>query len=179
MAFCPGHCGLHCQPPLPCLDSPLLTCPLLGLACLFQIYFYTIEVFRTAKLEEALIPYVALGLGTTEFVSVVLCVSPTWAGRGEMRCPGQALKGWFQSQSWGKPLPWTGCICLLAPLSLPLAGSFLQQGGSVAEGKERTGRQSPGRLRGATVEVWLAEVPTCICPTWPRRLLESGWRVGK
>ncbi|KAJ6659170.1 hypothetical protein lerEdw1_019473 [Lerista edwardsae] len=48
---------------------PFLVVPPLWLA----IYFYTVEVFRTAKLEEALIPYVALGLGTSEFVSVVLC----------------------------------------------------------------------------------------------------------
>ncbi|XP_066465944.1 solute carrier family 2, facilitated glucose transporter member 11-like isoform X1 [Tiliqua scincoides] len=47
----------------------------LQLCGLTAIYFYTIEVFRTAKLEEALIPYVALGLGTSEFISVILCSS--------------------------------------------------------------------------------------------------------
>lgn len=43
----------------------------------FQIYFYAFEVFRTAKLDDILIPYVALGIGTCEFISVILCVSET------------------------------------------------------------------------------------------------------
>ncbi|XP_060539721.1 solute carrier family 2, facilitated glucose transporter member 11-like isoform X5 [Pantherophis guttatus] len=37
------------------------------------IYFYAFEVFRTARLEEPLIPYVTLGIGLCEFASVVLC----------------------------------------------------------------------------------------------------------
>ncbi|XP_048370524.1 solute carrier family 2, facilitated glucose transporter member 11-like [Sphaerodactylus townsendi] len=40
---------------------------------LSAIYFYTFEVFRTAGVEDVLIPYVALGVGTCEFVSVILC----------------------------------------------------------------------------------------------------------
>ncbi|XP_025030932.1 solute carrier family 2, facilitated glucose transporter member 11-like isoform X1 [Python bivittatus] len=38
-----------------------------------KIYFYAFEVFRTARLEEAIIPYVTLGIGLCEFVSVILC----------------------------------------------------------------------------------------------------------
>ncbi|XP_020654820.3 solute carrier family 2, facilitated glucose transporter member 11 [Pogona vitticeps] len=40
---------------------------------LSAIYFYAFEVFRTAKLEEALIPYVTLGMGLCELISVILC----------------------------------------------------------------------------------------------------------
>nr|XP_056715003.1 solute carrier family 2, facilitated glucose transporter member 11-like [Euleptes europaea] len=42
---------------------------------LSAIYFYAFEVFRTAKVEDVLIPYVALGVGTCEFISVILCCS--------------------------------------------------------------------------------------------------------
>ncbi|XP_077165248.1 solute carrier family 2, facilitated glucose transporter member 11-like [Paroedura picta] len=42
---------------------------------LSAIYFYAFEVFRTAKLEDDLIPYVALGVGTCEFISAILCSS--------------------------------------------------------------------------------------------------------
>ncbi|XP_062999872.1 solute carrier family 2, facilitated glucose transporter member 11-like [Elgaria multicarinata webbii] len=39
------------------------------------IYFYSFEVFRTAKFEEELIPYVALGVGICECLSSILCSS--------------------------------------------------------------------------------------------------------
>ncbi|XP_034647346.1 solute carrier family 2, facilitated glucose transporter member 11-like [Trachemys scripta elegans] len=39
------------------------------------IYFYTFEVFRTARLDEDLIPYIALGVGICEFFSNILCSS--------------------------------------------------------------------------------------------------------
>ncbi|XP_060105702.1 solute carrier family 2, facilitated glucose transporter member 11-like isoform X1 [Heteronotia binoei] len=39
------------------------------------IYFYSFEVFRTAKFEEALIPYISLGVGLCECISSVLCSS--------------------------------------------------------------------------------------------------------
>ncbi|XP_060105701.1 solute carrier family 2, facilitated glucose transporter member 11-like [Heteronotia binoei] len=42
---------------------------------LSAIYFYAFEVFRTAKLDDILIPYVALGVGTCEFISVIFCSS--------------------------------------------------------------------------------------------------------
>ncbi|KAL8180672.1 UNVERIFIED_CONTAM: hypothetical protein K2H54_030761, partial [Gekko kuhli] len=42
---------------------------------ILEIYFYAFEVFRTAKLDDILIPYVALGVGTCEFISVILCSS--------------------------------------------------------------------------------------------------------
>ncbi|KAJ7309667.1 hypothetical protein JRQ81_007726 [Phrynocephalus forsythii] len=60
---------------------------------LSAIYFYAFEVFRTAKLEEALIPYVTLGMGVCEFASVILCSSIIdrvgrrillWGGYGAM-----------------------------------------------------------------------------------------------
>uniref|UniRef100_A0A663E4W7 Major facilitator superfamily (MFS) profile domain-containing protein n=1 Tax=Aquila chrysaetos chrysaetos TaxID=223781 RepID=A0A663E4W7_AQUCH len=43
--------------------------------CIFQIYFYSFEVFHTAKFEEYLIPYVSLGVGLCECLSSILCVS--------------------------------------------------------------------------------------------------------
>uniref|UniRef100_A0A8B9LZH7 Solute carrier family 2, facilitated glucose transporter member 5 n=1 Tax=Accipiter nisus TaxID=211598 RepID=A0A8B9LZH7_9AVES len=39
------------------------------------IYFYSFEVFHTAKFEEYLIPYVSLGVGLCECLSSILCVS--------------------------------------------------------------------------------------------------------
>uniref|UniRef100_A0A8B9D090 Major facilitator superfamily (MFS) profile domain-containing protein n=1 Tax=Anser cygnoides TaxID=8845 RepID=A0A8B9D090_ANSCY len=39
------------------------------------IYFYSFEVFHTAKFEEYLIPYVSLGIGLCECLSSILCVS--------------------------------------------------------------------------------------------------------
>ncbi|KGL79184.1 Solute carrier family 2, facilitated glucose transporter member 11, partial [Tinamus guttatus] len=41
--------------------------------CIFQIYFYSFEVFHTAKFEESLIPYVSLGIGLCECLSSILC----------------------------------------------------------------------------------------------------------
>ncbi|KAJ7423763.1 hypothetical protein WISP_32704 [Willisornis vidua] len=38
-----------------------------------QIYFYSFEVFHTAKFEEYLIPYVSLGIGLCECLSSILC----------------------------------------------------------------------------------------------------------
>ncbi|XP_062999964.1 solute carrier family 2, facilitated glucose transporter member 11-like [Elgaria multicarinata webbii] len=64
------------------MREPLLRWPLyitillimsIQLCGLSAIYFYAFEVFRTAKLEEALIPYVTLGVGICEFASVILC----------------------------------------------------------------------------------------------------------
>ncbi|XP_043354203.1 solute carrier family 2, facilitated glucose transporter member 11-like isoform X4 [Dermochelys coriacea] len=40
---------------------------------LSAIYFYTFEVFRAARLDEDLIPYIALGVGICEFFSNILC----------------------------------------------------------------------------------------------------------
>ncbi|XP_068013235.1 solute carrier family 2, facilitated glucose transporter member 11-like isoform X2 [Melanerpes formicivorus] len=37
------------------------------------IYFYSFEVFHTAKFEEYLIPYVSLGIGLCECLSCILC----------------------------------------------------------------------------------------------------------
>ncbi|XP_060125795.1 solute carrier family 2, facilitated glucose transporter member 11-like [Zootoca vivipara] len=45
----------------------------LNLSGLSAIYFYAFEVFRTAKIEESLIPYVAVGVGSCEFVGTILC----------------------------------------------------------------------------------------------------------
>ncbi|KAF7239786.1 Solute carrier family 2, facilitated glucose transporter member 9 [Varanus komodoensis] len=39
------------------------------------IYFYSFEVFRTARFEEELIPYLALGVGICECLSSILCSS--------------------------------------------------------------------------------------------------------
>ncbi|XP_054852838.1 solute carrier family 2, facilitated glucose transporter member 11-like [Eublepharis macularius] len=39
------------------------------------IYFYSFEVFRTAKFEEDLIPYISLGVGICECISSILCSS--------------------------------------------------------------------------------------------------------
>ncbi|XP_032085752.1 solute carrier family 2, facilitated glucose transporter member 11-like isoform X5 [Thamnophis elegans] len=64
--------------------QPSLRCPLLiaillvtslQLCGLSAIYFYAFEVFRTARLEELVIPYVTLGIGLCEFASVILCSS--------------------------------------------------------------------------------------------------------
>ncbi|XP_061459284.1 uncharacterized protein LOC133373488 [Rhineura floridana] len=57
------------------LGIAILLIATLNLCGLSAIYFYTFEVFRTAKLEEALIPYVALGVGTCEFAATILCSS--------------------------------------------------------------------------------------------------------
>ncbi|XP_063171863.1 solute carrier family 2, facilitated glucose transporter member 11-like [Candoia aspera] len=63
----------------PSLRRPLLIVILLitglQLCGLSAIYFYAFEVFRTAGLEEAVIPYVTLGIGLSEFASVTLCSS--------------------------------------------------------------------------------------------------------
>ncbi|XP_026538678.1 solute carrier family 2, facilitated glucose transporter member 11-like [Notechis scutatus] len=63
----------------PNLRWPLLIVILLvtslQLCGLSAIYFYAFEVFRTARLEETVIPYVTLGVGLCEFASVVLCSS--------------------------------------------------------------------------------------------------------
>ncbi|XP_053136288.1 solute carrier family 2, facilitated glucose transporter member 11-like [Hemicordylus capensis] len=63
----------------PSLRKPLSVVVLLIMTLQFSgmmaIYFYTFEVFHTAKLEDTLIPYVALGVGSCEFVAVVLCSS--------------------------------------------------------------------------------------------------------
>ncbi|KAL7983215.1 hypothetical protein Chor_000077 [Crotalus horridus] len=58
----------------PLLISILLVTSL-QLCGLGAIYFYAFEVFRTARLEELVIPYVTLGIGLCEFASVLLCVS--------------------------------------------------------------------------------------------------------
>ncbi|XP_061459074.1 solute carrier family 2, facilitated glucose transporter member 11-like [Rhineura floridana] len=39
------------------------------------IYFYSFEVFRTAKFEEELVPYLALGVGLCECLASILCSS--------------------------------------------------------------------------------------------------------
>ncbi|XP_077776775.1 solute carrier family 2, facilitated glucose transporter member 11-like isoform X1 [Podarcis muralis] len=39
------------------------------------IYFYSFEVFRTARFEEELVPYIALGVGMCECLSSILCSS--------------------------------------------------------------------------------------------------------
>ncbi|KAM6423586.1 solute carrier family 2, facilitated glucose transporter member 11-like isoform 2-T2 [Liasis olivaceus] len=61
----------------PSLRWPLLIVILLimglQLSGLSAIYFYAFEVFHTARLEETIIPYVTLGIGLCEFVSVILC----------------------------------------------------------------------------------------------------------
>ncbi|KAM3826099.1 solute carrier family 2, facilitated glucose transporter member 11-like [Vipera latastei] len=63
----------------PSLRWPLLIAILLvtslQLCGLSAIYFYAFEVFRTARLEELVIPYVTLGIGLCEFASVLLCSS--------------------------------------------------------------------------------------------------------
>ncbi|OXB64682.1 hypothetical protein ASZ78_008758 [Callipepla squamata] len=46
--------------------------------CIFQIYFYSFEVFHTAKFEEYLIPYVSLGVGLCECLSSILCHQFFW-----------------------------------------------------------------------------------------------------
>ncbi|XP_039213851.1 solute carrier family 2, facilitated glucose transporter member 11-like isoform X3 [Crotalus tigris] len=58
----------------PLLISILLVTSL-QLCGLGAIYFYAFEVFRTARLEELVIPYVTLGIGLCEFASVLLCSS--------------------------------------------------------------------------------------------------------
>ncbi|XP_042299987.1 solute carrier family 2, facilitated glucose transporter member 11-like, partial [Sceloporus undulatus] len=45
----------------------------LQLCGLSAIYFYAFEVFRTARIQENLIPYMTLGTGSCEFVAVLLC----------------------------------------------------------------------------------------------------------
>ncbi|XP_019362446.1 PREDICTED: solute carrier family 2, facilitated glucose transporter member 11-like isoform X1 [Gavialis gangeticus] len=47
----------------------------LQLSGLNAIYFYTFEVFRTARLDEDLIPYISLGVGICELFSMILCSS--------------------------------------------------------------------------------------------------------
>uniref|UniRef100_K7F6Z8 Solute carrier family 2, facilitated glucose transporter member 5 n=1 Tax=Pelodiscus sinensis TaxID=13735 RepID=K7F6Z8_PELSI len=55
----------------------MTTLQLSGVNAVFQIYFYSFEVFRTARFEEDLIPYLAVGVGVCECLSAVLCVSLT------------------------------------------------------------------------------------------------------
>ncbi|XP_025971806.2 solute carrier family 2, facilitated glucose transporter member 11-like isoform X3 [Dromaius novaehollandiae] len=43
--------------------------------CIFQIYFYSFEVFHTAQFEEHLIQYVSLGVGLCECLSSILCTT--------------------------------------------------------------------------------------------------------
>ncbi|XP_066466088.1 solute carrier family 2, facilitated glucose transporter member 11-like [Tiliqua scincoides] len=66
--------------------------PTLQLCGINAIYFYSFEVFRTAKFEEDLIPYVSLGVGLCEFVSSVVCVSPKSIEQGGRRLPSAKWK---------------------------------------------------------------------------------------
>ncbi|KAM8797719.1 solute carrier family 2, facilitated glucose transporter member 11-like [Eudromia elegans] len=50
----------------------LLSLQLCGLSA---ITFYTSEIFRTANLQESIIPYVSLGVGISELFSITLCSS--------------------------------------------------------------------------------------------------------
>ncbi|XP_034647123.1 solute carrier family 2, facilitated glucose transporter member 11-like [Trachemys scripta elegans] len=56
------------------------------------IYFYSFEVFRTAKFEEDLIPYVSLGIGMCECLSSIVCSSLIERfGRRMLLCGGYVL----------------------------------------------------------------------------------------
>ncbi|KAH0625674.1 hypothetical protein JD844_015269 [Phrynosoma platyrhinos] len=66
------------------------------------IYFYSFEVFRTAAFEEEVIPYLALGVGTCECLSSILCVS--WAP-GVTRTQQPCKAGPSRSSDPGLPLP--------------------------------------------------------------------------
>lgn len=80
----------------------------------FQIYFYAFEVFRTAKLDDILIPYVALGVGTSEFISVILCVSETCSNLWEQL---QWLPQMVPLDEEGSKVLLTYCPSLLLPAS--------------------------------------------------------------
>ncbi|XP_058672542.1 solute carrier family 2, facilitated glucose transporter member 11-like [Ammospiza nelsoni] len=51
----------------------LIVMTTLQLCGINAIYFYSFEVFHTAKFEEYLIPYVSLGVGLCECLSSILC----------------------------------------------------------------------------------------------------------
>ncbi|XP_074868689.1 solute carrier family 2, facilitated glucose transporter member 11-like isoform X2 [Carettochelys insculpta] len=53
----------------------IITISALQLNGINAVYFYSFEVFRTAKFEEDLIPYISLGLGMCETLSSILCSS--------------------------------------------------------------------------------------------------------
>ncbi|XP_075754056.1 solute carrier family 2, facilitated glucose transporter member 11-like isoform X1 [Pelodiscus sinensis] len=56
------------------------------------IYFYSFEVFRTARFEEDLIPYLAVGVGVCECLSAVLCSCLIERfGRRMLLCGGYVL----------------------------------------------------------------------------------------
>ncbi|CAM5161341.1 unnamed protein product [Eretmochelys imbricata] len=56
------------------------------------IYFYSFEVFRTARFEDYLIPYISLGIGTCECLSSIVCSSLIERfGRRMLLCGGYVL----------------------------------------------------------------------------------------
>ncbi|EMP32137.1 Solute carrier family 2, facilitated glucose transporter member 11 [Chelonia mydas] len=56
------------------------------------IYFYSFEVFRTARFEDDLIPYISLGVGTCECLSSIVCSSLIERfGRRMLLCGGYVL----------------------------------------------------------------------------------------
>nr|XP_060638842.1 solute carrier family 2, facilitated glucose transporter member 11-like [Anolis sagrei ordinatus] len=61
----------------PALRRPLALALLLVLGLqlcgLSAIYFYAFDVFRTARIQEGLIPFVTLGTGACEFLASILC----------------------------------------------------------------------------------------------------------
>ncbi|XP_067406068.1 solute carrier family 2, facilitated glucose transporter member 11-like isoform X2 [Emydura macquarii macquarii] len=56
------------------------------------IYFYSFEVFRTARFKEDLIPYISLGVGMCEWLSSIVCSSLIERfGRKILLCGGYVL----------------------------------------------------------------------------------------
>ncbi|XP_073169565.1 solute carrier family 2, facilitated glucose transporter member 11-like isoform X3 [Lepidochelys kempii] len=56
------------------------------------IYFYSFEVFRAARFEDYLIPYISLGVGTCECLSSIVCSSLIERfGRRMLLCGGYVL----------------------------------------------------------------------------------------
>ncbi|XP_071619168.1 solute carrier family 2, facilitated glucose transporter member 9-like isoform X4 [Heliangelus exortis] len=59
----------------PQLSTMLLILLSLQLCGLSAITFYTSEIFRTASVQESIIPYVSLGVSISEIISIIFCSS--------------------------------------------------------------------------------------------------------
>ncbi|XP_053938786.1 solute carrier family 2, facilitated glucose transporter member 11 isoform X4 [Cuculus canorus] len=62
----------------PQLSTMLLLLLSLQLCGLSAITFYTSEIFKTANLQESIIPYVSLGVAICELISVIFCDQFLW-----------------------------------------------------------------------------------------------------
>ncbi|XP_014109203.1 PREDICTED: solute carrier family 2, facilitated glucose transporter member 11-like isoform X2 [Pseudopodoces humilis] len=76
----------------PQLCTMLLLLLSLQLCGMSAITFYTSEIFRTANLQESIIPYVSLGVSISELISIIFCSSIIDRfGRRTLLCGGYLL----------------------------------------------------------------------------------------